>query len=379
VSPLRVLIVALKIASPHDPVQTKAGRLAPLARQIRSLRALGVQVDVFEITGRWLLKYLAAIPKVRRLAPNYDLLHAHYGFCGWVSRLQFARPTVISFMGSDLLSQNTKAGLIPSWRKLEVLSNRLLARIVSAVIVKSDEMAKTLAPTEAQVIPNGVDLDEFFPMPMADARSALGWDRHKRYVLFPGDPGAPMKGFRLAQQAIRYLRELSKEDIELAVLWGVEPRAVHLYMNASDALLLTSDWEGSPNVVKEALACSLPVAAVPVGDVQELLANIDSCRICERDPYSIAAALLELLEGGRALNARAGLRNKGLDLESVATRIVLLYESTLLNHGFTQRGATPKITAREPDAGLKTQECVRLEGTESKRNGELGCRASSAP
>ena len=153
--------MSLKLPAMHEPAQTKEDRLAPIARQVASLRALGVDVNVFEIAGMRRLKYLAAIPKVRRLAGKYDLVHAHYGFCGWVARLQLAGPTVVSFMGSDLLAPKDDTGRVPRRRQLEVLFNRLLARITNTVIVKSAEMARILAPTQVNVIPNGVNFDEF--------------------------------------------------------------------------------------------------------------------------------------------------------------------------------------------------------------------------
>ena len=222
-----------------------------------------------------------------------------------------------------------------------MLFNRLLARITNAVIVKSAEMARTLAPTQVNVIPNGVNLDEFCPMPMAEARAALGWNPCKRYILFPGNPTAPVKGFDLAQQAVCRVREYAGDDIELAILWGVAPKDVPLYMNASDAMVLTSASEGSPNVVKEALACNLPVIAVAVGDVPQLLANIDGCRVCRRDAQEIAAVLLEQLGRGRAMNARASLQDKGLDLPSVAKRVLHLYETTIRDHASGEQRTVP--------------------------------------
>ena len=188
---MRVLIVSLRLPRMHEPVRTKAGRLAPIARQVRSLRALGVDVDVLEITGMRCLKYFTAILKLWKLAGNYDLVHAHYGFCGWVARAQLACPIVVSFMGSDVLLGKGHTGRIPGRKKLEVFSNRLLARITNAVIVKSPEMARVVAPAQANVVPNGVDFDEFRPMPLLQARAALGWDPCKHYILFPANPAAP--------------------------------------------------------------------------------------------------------------------------------------------------------------------------------------------
>lgn len=324
---MRVLMVSLRLPRTHEPATSRAGRLAPVARQIISLRALGIDVEVLEIAGLRVLKYLVALFGMWRRAGSYDLIHAHYGFCGWVARAQSACPVVVSFMGSDVLGARNDKGQVTFKAKLEVLSNCILSRLVDAVIVKSEQMASLLAPVVATVVPNGVDLASFCPMPKLEARQVLGWHPTRKYLLFPGNPSDPVKGFALAQEAVRIVQERTREEVELAVLWAVAPENVPLYMNAADVMILTSFSEGSPNVVKEALACNLPVVSLPVGDVPELLEGVEKCHVVTGNAETLGTTIAAELHHGRATNGRAVLHQKGLDLASVAKRVLAVYES----------------------------------------------------
>lgn len=323
------------MVTPQLPALARPGtigrveRMAPLARQIESLRRAGVHVHVLEIKGIQKLKYLQALPRLWALASSVDLIHAHYGYCGWLARSQFRKPVVVSFMGDDVLGTPDAKGHVGLFSKLVVQVDRWLARAVDAVIVKSAEMAQVVAPAKAHVIPNGVDLQTFRPMDSHEARTLLGLAESKRYILFPGCPDEPRKDFSLARAAVTDASTRTTEPLELIPLWGVRPDRVPLYMNACDALLMTSFLEGSPNVVKEALACDLPVVSVPVGDVPELLAGVEGCAICPREVEALAEALVGVLGSGHHTNGRAALERKGLDLNSVARKITSIYEAVL--------------------------------------------------
>ena len=313
-----------QLSTPEHP-----GSMAPVAQQIASLRSAGVDVDVVEIGGAGKRKYLRAIPALRRRLAAADLIHAHFGYCGWVARCQAQRAVVVSFMGDDLLGTIDAGGRLTRRSRLVVQLNRLVARTLDAVIVKSAEMARILAPVSAHVIPNGVDLHQFSAFDTAGAQAALGWQLRTRYVLFPGNPRNPGKGFELCQRALRAAASRVSEPIELVVLWGVPHDQVPLYMHASDAMILGSFTEGSPNVVKEAMACNLPVVSVPVGDVPELLAGVSSCAICPRDPQQLGAALADILERRQRSDGRLALLRHGLDQPSVARRVIAVYDSVL--------------------------------------------------
>jgi glycosyltransferase involved in cell wall biosynthesis len=337
---MRVLMVTVELPTPERP-----GTLAPLARQIDSLRAAGLHVDVLEIKGMPKLKYAVALRRLWALAPQADLIHAHYGFCGWLARLQRRRPVVVSFMGSDLLGSPDPTGRISRLSQLEVQANRWLARLADAVIVKSAEMAELVAPVPAHVIPNGVDPRLFRPIPPAEARAALDWPPGRRYVLFPGSPANPRKNFPLAKAAVEHAATRLGEPIELVPLGGVAPDRVGLYMNACDVMTMTSYLEGSPNVVKEAMACDLPVVAVVVGDVPELLAGVKHCAICPRDPAALGVALEQVLRDGQRTNGRLALQRLRLDLDSVARQVIRIYEDVLAG----QHAPAPRVLPTRTD------------------------------
>ena len=322
---MRVLMVTLPLPTVEQP-----NTMAPLAYQIESLRAIGIDVEVLEITGASKIKYLKALPSFRKLVAEVDLVHAHFGYSAWLARCQFSKPLVVSFMGDDLLGTPNANGEVSLLSKAVVQIDRWLAKAVDAIIVKSAEMARVIEPLEARVIPNGIDLAKFKPMSRSKACKHLGWSEDKCYVLFPGDPENPRKGFKLAKTAVARASELMQQSLQLIPLKGVTPDLVPLYMNACQAMVMTSFIEGSPNVVKEAMACNLPVVSVHVGDTPELLDGIPGYTLCERDVDEFSQALVQTLESNESAQGRAALCAKGLDLESVARRLIDVYDNVLL-------------------------------------------------
>lgn len=286
---MRILIVTIPL-----PTATRPNTMTPLVYQIESLRALGIQVDVLEIIGVSKLKYLQYLPTLYQRMAHADLIHAHYGYCGWLARAQFSKPVVVSFMGSDILGSPNAQGKIRPFSKLVVRLDRWLAGMVDAVIVKSAEMAEVVKPVKSYIVPNGVDLQAYSPMDRSQAKAKLGWAEDKRYILFAGNPDDSRKGFPLAQAAVSGAIQAMGEPLQLVPLRGVAVKTVPLYMNACEAMLMTSFIEGSPNVVKEAMSCNLPVISVPVGDTCELLNGVVGYTVCPRDPQLLAEALVKI-------------------------------------------------------------------------------------
>jgi glycosyltransferase involved in cell wall biosynthesis len=341
------MVTARLPATGHSPT------LAPLARQIESLRAAGLEVDVLQVRGLPALKYLQTLPEFHRRAARADVIHAHYSYSGWLARTSLKKPLVISFMGEDVLGTPDSNGRISRLSRFDVRMSRRLARLADAVIVKSHEMAAVIAPVRSHVLPNGVDVDAFRPMPRAEARHQLGWPDDRRYVLFPGNPAQPRKGFAWAQRALERASARSSDPLELRPLWPVAPADVPLYMNACDAMLLTSYHEGSPNVLKEAMACNLPVVSVPIGDVAERTAGVSGYRVRPRDAEQLADALLSTLQDRTACGGREAILRQGLDLASVADAIVDVYHEALAvrgrgieRDGLTQRNSPSNAVER---------------------------------
>jgi glycosyltransferase involved in cell wall biosynthesis len=297
--------------------------------QADSLRALGVDIDLLAIRGyRSRSEYAKAVMEVRRRtrASEYDVVHAHYGHAGAVGRLQLRAPLVISYCGDDLLGTPTDSGGITLRSRVEAALFRELAWVAAATITKSEQMERALPGRcrhRNHVIPNGVDLERFKPVPRAEARRALEWPERERTVLFVGNPAIARKNHSLADAVCREAAT-SVPELRLRVAWETPPEHVPLMMSAADALLLTSRWEGSPNVIKEAMAAELPVVATPVGDVQERLRDVDGCFVVPPDAGALSGALAAALENGRAPQARAAIGS--LSLESVARRVLRVYE-----------------------------------------------------
>ncbi len=326
---MRILMVC-----PELPRADSPGSMAPCARQIESLRELGHTIDVIDMQGIPKLKYLQVIPRLRRLAKQADVIHAHFGYCGWLARLAplwsgVRAPLVISFMGDDLLgTPYNPEGDLEWFSKVMVWANKRLAAKTRQVIVKSQQMAQVLAPTAVHVIPNGVDTDVFRPLDRSDTRRQLNLPAESPLVLFPGDPNNPRKGHALATAAVQAASRSLGRPIELLPLWGVDHPRVPLYMNACNAMLMTSLIEGSPNVVKEAMACNIPVIGVPVGDVHQLLDGVAGCERCPRDAQALGAAIVRALNA-RHLSARDAIVDRGLELRCIARRITGVYENAL--------------------------------------------------
>jgi len=320
----RVLVVTNLWPTPADP-----GFGSFVQAQMESLRPLGVDFDVLFINGRasrW--NYLRAVGELRRRlrAGHFDFLHAHFGLAGWVARCQFRVPVVVSFMGDDVLGRPTRRGGITLYSRLLQVSSFVLARLVSAVVVKSREIKATLRLSSARVIPNGVDLELFRPLDQQEARRALGLDLRKKFVLFPYDPAEVRKRFDLIEAAVAKARE---QVPELAILTvrGVARGRMPLYFNAADVFVLASMFEGSPNALKEAMTVNLPVITVDVGDAADLIGATEGCYLVPREADAIAARMVEVCRRGTRSRGREGIAR--LAMENVAQQIVELYRAVL--------------------------------------------------
>ena len=198
------------------------------------------------------------------------------------------------------------------------------------MIVKSREMAEVVASVGAHVIPNGVDTERFRPLDGGEARKRLGWSFEDRYVLFAGSPENPRKAYPVARAAVdRAAALVGSRRTRMVPLSGIAPDLMPAHMSAADALLMTSYWEGSPNVVKEALACNLPVVSVPVGDVPDLLEGVEASTICPREPTALGDALAGVLQQPRRSDGRWAVQRKGLDVEQIGAAVASVYRQVL--------------------------------------------------
>lgn len=297
--------------------------------QVDSLREAGVDIDVFAFEGKYGARsYLeAVIPLQRILRENsYDIIHAHYGLTGMVARMQLRCPLVVTFHGSDLLGeiyskyQYTFAGTV------KTIISRCAGWFATKCILVADILKPKLKFVSTVTIPMGVDLLRFRPMPRNQAREELGLDQDRKFVLFVASPQNYIKRYDIAQEAVHLLQK-DNPTIELLPVYGLPHDQIPLYMNAGDVLVLTSMHEGSPCVVKEALACNLPIVSVDVGDVAERIQGITGCYLCERKPEDVASKIRCVLEGSRLTDGREKISD--LSLQNVAQKIIYVYQNLL--------------------------------------------------
>jgi len=280
--------------------------------QVEGLRARGLNVDVLVVGGkRRKLSYVDGARRFRRQlrAHRYDLIHAHYVFSGIVARLQKGCPLLVSFHG---------AAEMVGW--VGALC-RALAPLTDAVTVTSQEHRAQLGRRDAHVLPCGVDLDLFVPMPQEKARQFLGLPLDGRLVLFVGIV-RPEKRLDVIEAAVEILKD-EDAGVELMVVTGAPHERIPLYMNACDVLALASDYEGSPVVVKEAMACNLPIVAVDVGDVAQVIAGTEGCYICRREPADMARKLRMALERGGRTAGRPAIQC--LSLKATIEHLLRVY------------------------------------------------------
>jgi len=344
--PIRVLMLTCAWPPPDRPGYTTTF----IRRQVEFLQAAGVDVDVFHFTSEMRpANYLRAWIGARRRTTRdrYDLVHAQFGQSGLVA-LPKRLPLVVTFRGDDLqgiVGRNLR--ITPAGKVLQKLS-QLVARAADACIVVSEHMNAFLPRSvTAHVIPSGLDLDQFRPIPREEARARLGLPLDKRLVLFVGNPAVERKRYPLAREAVDILKRSLPAD--LVVAWSVRHRDVPVWMNACDALVFTSMQEGSPNAVKEALACDLPVVSVPVGDVAQRIGGVAGCELCpDERPESIAAALERVLRRGIRAAGRPAVQD--LDERRLAQQVIDVYRSVL---GARNGGPAVAAERRPPVAAAR--------------------------
>lgn len=300
-----------------------------IARQAEFLKREGVDVDILPFRGaRNPRNYLAAREEVRRrlAGGGYDLIHAQFGQSG-ITALPKSVPLVVTFRGDDLEGIIGNSGrYVPSGWLLRLIS-REVARRADAAIVVSEHMKRYLPKSvAAHVMPSGIDLELFRPEPRDAVRQRLGLPLDLRLVLFVGNPAVARKRYALAHSAVEQVN--LHLPTRLLVGWEMHHHQIAELMNACDALVLTSMQEGSPNSVKEALACNLPVVAVPVGDVASRLRGIRGCELCSDDRVeTIAAGLTRVLLRGDRIDGRTAVES--LDERLLTQRLIDIYRSIL--------------------------------------------------
>lgn len=293
-----------------------SGKIAPfIFEQVESINKLGVETDFFTIRSKGWKGYLKSrkelVRTINEIQP--DLIHAHYGLSGLLANLQRKVPVITTYHGSDI-------------NKDEVYRFSKWAVKLSAfnIFVSKKNYLKAGSPKKSTIIPCGVDIDIFYPIEKGISRDKLGIKSNEKLVLFSGAFNNEVKNPSLAQYAVNKLA-----GVKLIELQGYNRREVALLMNAVDCCLMTSFSEGSPQSIKEAMACNCPIVSVDVGDVKEMINDVDGCYLVEYDEKNIADGIEKVFANKEKVLSNAAIRKKGLDLKSTSEKILLIYNKVL--------------------------------------------------
>jgi teichuronic acid biosynthesis glycosyltransferase TuaC len=308
-------------------------------QQIRSLREIGLTVDVILVNRleRGMSAYIGLARQVCATVRTFrpDLIHSMYGgvMAEQVTKSVNDRPTLVTFHGSDLLGENLSGSVRKILACYGVRCSRRAARRASGIVTVSrvllDALAQDVDRAKVRVIPCGIDLQRFKPLDKDICRARLAWDPGRFHVLFQASSN-PVKRPGLARAAVERLSHFGIRA-EIHYLRGVANSQVPVWLNASDVVLLTSLHEGSPTIIKEALACNLPVVSVNVGDVAERIQDVAGCYIALPELHDIATKLSWVHRGPRQVSGR--VKMEALSLERIAHRLKENYEEVVASFG----------------------------------------------
>ncbi|MDN3686557.1 glycosyltransferase family 4 protein [Cyclobacterium jeungdonense] len=278
------------------------------------------------------LKSIFSIPKIIQ-SKAFDLIHIHYGLSGLF--LLFFKPQQKVFLtlhGSDI--QKRKKNGWQVW-----LTKRILSK-VDQVFVQNEAMKNLVFPynQKVEVLTCGVDAEFFRPEPQ------LKSERNSKLVLFPSSPKREVKDFPLFTKVIDRVKKMVPYEIDTACIDQLSRSEVKSLLSKADCLLLTSKTEGSPQVVKEALCCSLPVVAVPVGDVKEIVEGLPNCPVASsHDVEELANLLIKTLNEERGDIRKAFLKKGKYQHQSIAETMAMHY-LRVLDKNFAETQPMKSVT-----------------------------------
>ena len=292
------------------------GEIKPFIKeQADSLKGYNIEIEYFVIIGKGIPGYLRnwLLFKEQIKSKNYDIIHAHYGLSGFLSTLQRKVPVVITFHGSDI----------------KIWWVRLFSFLASQFSVKSifvsDKLSKKIKTRKSVIIPCGVDTERFIEVEKNSAREKIGMDLDGHIILFSSHFSNKVKNYQLAKKAT----ELIGNNHRLVELIGYNREELNLLLNAADLLLLTSVSEGSPQIIKEAMACNCPIVATDVGDIKEVISDTEGCYLTSFYAEDVANKIKKVLGMNKRTNGRKNILR--MDNKVIAEKIVSIYEEIYNN------------------------------------------------
>lgn len=330
-----------------------------IEQQITSLRKIGLEVEILFLNRfhDGLGVYFRAARQLSLTAQKFnpDLIHVMYGgvMASLATRSIIDRPTVVTFHGSDLLGDHTDGYLRRLLASYGVWASHQAALRATGIVVVSKQLKESLPRpvnrNKVRIIPCGIDLEVFRPLNREQCQTKLGWSGERFHILFASNFDYPVKRPELAKAAYDTAKGLGL-NAEFHYLSGVPYNEVPIWLNASDVLLLTSLHEGSPTVVKEALACRLPIVSVDVGDVRERIQGISECHIALADPLDLAKKLLKVHFLGHRIQGQIDV--KELSLQHTAFLLKESYEQIVKSFSSNIRGSFAADLKNSPSASL---------------------------
>jgi glycosyltransferase involved in cell wall biosynthesis len=325
---MRVLAVTNLYPTPTEPALGSF-----IEQQVAGLRETGVEVEVLFVDRRrhGATEYLSVPTRIRSRLRRFDadVVHIMYGgvMANVATRAIRSRPTVVTFHGTDLLGEHLSGVFRRLVAKCGVWSSWAAARRATGVVVVGKALREVLPDNvdraKVRIIPCGIDLTRFRPLERSACRRQIGWSENNFHVLFNTSGDDPVKQPALARAAVETLKRAAV-PAEIHELRGISNTEVPIWLNASDVLLLTSRTEGSPTIVKEALACNLPVVSVDVGDVGERIRDIEGCHLAAAEPGDLAEKLQLVYTGPRRVRSREKMEE--VSVRQSAVQLKTFYE-----------------------------------------------------
>jgi teichuronic acid biosynthesis glycosyltransferase TuaC len=298
--------------------------------QIKTLRRSEFSVTIFKFSPKKNpLNYIKARIKLKKIvrSKKFDLIHAHYGQSGFISKFNGV-PLITTFHGTDVMGIVGKDGSYTLMGRALTILSKLTSLISDSCICVSSRIANRLPNTiNKNIIPCGIDTRIFKKMDKLKCRESLKFEK-KKYILFAGNPLIGVKNYKLALQSFDMYVKNSNVDACLIPLKGYDRSQVPELLNAVDLLLMTSKHEGSPMVIKEAIACRTPIVSVDVGDVKELIEDIPGSYVVKRKS---AKKISDKIKKSFLQNdsEKSDSSVKSIDLEHINNKLIITYKNLI--------------------------------------------------
>lgn len=283
--------------------------------QIESVKnKYDIEFDIMQIKGKGTLGYLRNLKKVKAKIKEYkpDLIHAHFGLSGLLSNLQRTVPVVTTYHGSEICTFTVN--LLSSLCAMLSRYNIYVARHIRDKMYYEPKK-------NYEIIPCGINLDDLKEIDKELSQSKMNLNKENINIVFSGAFDNSVKNYNLANAAIRLIRDMA---INLVELKGYNRSEVNYLLNACDLFLLTSKSEGSPQVIKEAMACNCPIVATDAGDIREITSGTEGCYMTSFEPEDVAQKIRSAIKFGRRTKGREKI--KRFDNYLIAEKVYSIYK-----------------------------------------------------